>query len=43
MAGAPGVGKTEFSKSFIEVYHTVKVDNYVKIPYTKEELLKVLP
>jgi len=27
MAGAPGVGKTEFSKSFIEVYYTVDPSN----------------
>jgi len=42
MAGAPGVGKTEFSKSFIEVYHNVDEKNKI-VRIDTDEIREMIP
>lgn len=42
MAGAPGVGKTEFSKSFLEVYHSVDKNNKI-VRIDTDEVREMIP
>jgi len=42
MAGAPGVGKTEFSKSFVEVYHGVDENNKI-VRVDTDEIREIIP